>query len=88
MRIDRSSSLSLVIPAFQFVIPAKAGIQRGGERQDRHQSWYESMSWTPIRDRPLRQPLIRHSRHPFANPASHFVIPAKAGIQRGGERGL
>ena len=27
---------------------------------------YESMSRTPIRDRPLRQPLIRHSRHPFA----------------------
>ena len=31
--------------------------------------WYENMSRTPIRDRPLRQPLIRHSRHPFANPA-------------------
>ena len=30
---------------------------------------YESMSRTPIRDRPLRQPLIRHSRHPFVNPA-------------------
>ena len=27
---------------------------------------YESMSRTPIRDRPLRQPLIRHSRHRFA----------------------
>ena len=23
-------------------------------------------------NRPLRQPLIRHSRHPFANPAPHF----------------
>ena len=40
------------------VIPAKslprtrygAGIQRGGGRQDRRQSWYESMSRTPIRD--------------------------------------
>ena len=51
---------------------------------------YESMSRTPIRDRPLRQPLIGHSRHPFVIPAPHFVIPAphfvipaKAGIQKG-----
>ena len=34
----------------------------------------ESMSRTTIRDRPLEQPLIGESRHPF-------VIPAKAGIQ-------
>ena len=44
---------------------------------------YESMSWTRIRDRPLRQPLIRHSRHPFVNPGPPIVIPAKAGIQKG-----
>ena len=49
---------------------------------------YESMSRTPIRDRPLQQPLIGHSRHPFVIPAPRFVIPANAGIQRGGERGL
>ena len=36
------------------------------------------MSRTPIRDRPLRQPLIRHSRHPFVIPAPPFVIPAKS----------
>ena len=39
---------------------------------------------TTIRDRPLRQHLIRHSRYPFVIPAPRFVIPAKAGIQRGG----
>ena len=32
---------------------------------------YESMSRTKIRDRPLRQTLLGHSRHPFVNPASH-----------------
>ena len=31
---------------------------------------HERMSRTPIRDRPLRQPLIRHSWHPFVNPTS------------------
>ena len=40
-------------------VPAPAGIS----------DCYESMSWTTIRDRSLRQPLIRHSRHPFVNPA-------------------
>ena len=49
---------------------------------------YESMSRTPIRDRPHQQPLIRHSRHPFANPAPPFVIPAKAGIQKGWGAGI
>ena len=39
---------------------------------------YESMSRTPIRDRPLRQTLIGRSRHPFVYPAPHFVIPAKS----------
>ncbi len=52
---------------------------------------YESMSRTPIRDRPLRQPLIRHSRHPFVNPAPHSSFRRRAcpvprygaGIQEG-----
>ena len=35
-------------------VPAPAGVS----------DCYESMSRTPIRDRPLRQPLIRHSRIP------------------------
>ena len=56
---------------------------------------YESMSRTPIRDRPLQQPLIGHSRHPLVIPAPH-VIPAKAypvpgygaGIQRGWGEGI
>ena len=65
----RHSRHPFVNPAPRLVIPAKAGIQRGGGRQDRRQSSYESMSRTPIRDRPLRQPLIRHSRHPFVIPA-------------------
>ena len=42
----------------------------------------ESMSWTPIRDRPLQHPLIGHSRLPFVTPAPQFVIPAKVGIQK------
>ena len=42
-------------------VPAPAGMR----------DCYESMSRTPIRDRPPRQPLIRHSRHPFVNPTSH-----------------
>ena len=37
---------------------------------------YECMSRTPIRDRPLKHPLIGHSGPPI-------VIPAKAGIQEG-----
>ena len=52
---------------------------------------YESMSRTTIRDRPLRQPLIRHSRHPFVNPAPHPSFRRRAcpvprygaGIQEG-----
>ena len=40
-------------------VPAPAGMS----------DCYESMSRTPIRDRLLQQPLIGHSRHPFANPA-------------------
>ena len=47
---------------------------------------YESMSRTPIRDRPLRQPLIRHSRHPFVNPAPHSSFrrrPESRGVGRG-----
>ena len=38
---------------------------------------YESMSRTPIRDRPLRQPLIGHSRHPFVIPGPRFVNAMK-----------
>ena len=45
---------------------------------------YESMSWTPIRDRPLRQPLIRHSRHPFVNPAPHSSFRRRPESRRGG----
>ena len=37
MKIDRSSSLSLVIPAPQFVTPAKAGVQTGGGREPANQ---------------------------------------------------
>ena len=63
----------------QLVIPAKAGIQRGGE-------W--NVGNTPIqpptpdsRPAPIvtRNPEGRHTRPP------NLVIPAKAGIQRGGE---
>ncbi len=43
----------------------------------------ESMSRTPIRDRPLRQPLIRHSRHPFVNPVPHSSI--RSPIRHSGE---
>ena len=42
-------------------VPAPAGVS----------DCYESMSRTPIRDRLLQQPLSRHSRHPFVNPAPH-----------------
>ena len=53
----------------------------------------ESVSRTTIRDRPLRQPLIRHSRHPFVNPAPHSSFRRRAcpvprcgpGIQGWGE---
>ena len=98
-----------------FVIPAKAGIQRGGVGCGNDtrtlpptnapnsylrvpapagmRDCYESMSRTPIRDRPLQQPLIGHSRHPFVNPAPHSSFrQSKAcpvprygtGIQKGG----
>ena len=55
MKIDRSSSLSLAIPAPQFVTPAKAGVQRGGERG--LYPWGSS----PAIDKPAPAPL-RHSR--------------------------
>ena len=44
------------------------------------------MSRTPIRDRPLRQPLIRHSRHPLVNPAPNSSFrrrPESRGAGRG-----
>ena len=53
---------------------------------ENHEPWYESMSRTPIRDRPLRQPLIRHSRHPLVNPAPHSSFrrrPESRGAGRG-----
>ncbi len=56
-------------------VPAPAGIS----------DCYESMSRTPIRDRPLRQPLIRHSRHPFVNPAPHSSFRRRPESRRGGE---
>ena len=57
-------------------VPAPAGMS----------DWHESMSRTPIRDRPLQQPLIGHSRHPFANPAPHSSFrrrPESRGVGRG-----
>ena len=45
----------------------------------------ESVSRTTIRDRPLRQPLIRHSRHPFVNPAPHSSFRRRPESRRGGE---
>ena len=65
-------------PQLQLFIPWCPG-------PSRHQRLYESMSRSTIRDRPLLRPLIRHSRLPIVNPAPHFVIPEKAGIQRGGD---
>ena len=43
---------------------------------------YESMSRTPIWDRLLRQPLIRHSRHPFLNPAPRIRHSREGGNPR------
>ena len=74
-------------PRFSYLrVPAPAGIS----------DCYESMSQTPIRDRPFQQPLIGHSRHPLVTPAPRFVIPANAcpvprygaGIQRGRGEGI
>ena len=73
-------------PMHPIFIPSCAGTSR-------HADCYESMSRTPIRDRPLQQPLIGHSRHPFVNPAPHSSFrQSKAcpvprygtGIQKGG----
>ena len=50
--------------------------------------WYESMSRTPIRDRPLRQLLIRDSPHPYANPAPHSSFWRRPEYRRGGQRRL
>ena len=35
-----------------------------------------------------QQPLIGHSRDPLVIPAPQFVVPAKAGIQRGWGEGI
>ena len=48
--------------------------------------WYESMSRTPIRDRPLRRPVVRDSRHPIVNPAPNSSFrrrPESRGAGRG-----
>ena len=58
-------------------VPAPAGMS----------DCYESMSRTPIRDRPLQQPLIGHSRHPLVIPAPQFVIPAIKSMPRTPIRG-
>ena len=47
---------------------------------------YESMSRTTIRDRPLEQPLIGESRHPFVIPAPQSSFrrrPESRGVGRG-----
>ena len=55
-------------------VPAEAGMS----------DWYESMSRTPIRDDVTRPGVCRHSPAPaHVDPAPQFVIPAKAGIQKG-----
>ena len=76
---NRSNNL----PTFSYLgVPAAAGMS----------DCYESMYRTPIRDRPLQQPLIGHSRHPLVILAPQFVIPApqssfqrKLESRRGGE---
>ena len=79
-------------PPCQFAVPShKSGFSYLGVPAPAGMSdCYESMSRTTIRDRPLRQPLIRHSGpspSPFAaslrQSGPPFVIPAKAGIQKG-----
>ena len=65
-------------PRFSYLgVPAPAGIS----------DCYESMSQTPIRDRPFQQPLIGHSRHPLVTPAPRFVIPAIESMPRTPIRG-
>ena len=54
--IDRSSSLSLVIPAPQFVIPAKAGIQRGGGEG------IVAVGLVPSHRQAVHRAPLRHSR--------------------------
>ena len=126
--IDCSSSLSLVIPAPRFVIPAIESMPRTPIRGRNPEGWREGNvarglvprlgraasspalhhpalshfhplvrpsqdhgdSRHPTRhcyeNRPLRQPLIRHSRHPFANPVPHSSFrrrPESRGVGRG-----
>ena len=64
-----------VVPLSYLGVPAQAGMR----------DCYESMSRTPIRDRALRQPLIRHSRHPFVIPAPHSSFRRRPESRRSGE---
>ena len=75
-------------PSCQFAVPShNSGFSYLGVPAPAGMSnWYESMSRTTIRDRLLRQPLIRHSRHPFVNPAPHSsfrLSPESSGAGRG-----
>ena len=66
-------------PQLQLFIPWCA-------RGNWHERLYESMSRTTIRDRPLRRPLIHHSRHPFVNPAPQSSFrrrPESRGVGEG-----
>ena len=77
-----------VIPVPQFVILAKAGIQRGGEEGARSPG--REARQTPTGRPPMcsfPRPKIRHSGPSIRHPGPPFVILAKAGIQRGGEEG-
>ena len=61
--------LHLSTPRFSYLrVPPTAGMS----------DCYESMSRTPIRDRPLQQPLFGHSRRTLVIPAPQLVIATKA----------
>ena len=77
-------------PSCQFAVPShNSGFSYLGVPAPAGMSnWYESMSRTTIRDRLLRQPLIRHSRHPFVNPAPHSSFRLSPESRGGGERGM
>ena len=79
------------------VIPAEAGIQRGGGAGRPHHQPQQPHPTTPTlhtgggrypgaRGKPSTNPS-RSSQPPHVIPSPQLVIPAKAGIQRGGEAG-
>ena len=130
--IDCSSSLSLVIPAPRFVIPAIESMPRTPIRGRNPEGWREgnvARGLVPRLGRAASSPALHHPAlshfHPLVRPSQDhgdsrhptrhsgegrnpdgwgegnvapgaslrqsgppFVIPAKAGIQRGGERGM